>query len=69
MVNKEFLRQLGCKKVVLLKQGDRTCGKEELPGDCEERLIIHLGVGRDKVQGKFPEVFAHGKEDSWILEA
>ena len=33
-------RHLWCKKVILLKHGDRTHGQEELPWDWEEWLII-----------------------------
>ena len=33
--------------MVLLKQGDRTRGQEELlPRACEGWLVIHLGIGR-----------------------
>ena len=34
--NKELLRHLGCKKVTLLKHGDRTRGQEELHWGGEE---------------------------------
>ena len=33
---KEFLRFLWCKKVVLLKHGDRTVRQKEPRWDCEE---------------------------------
>ena len=42
---------------ILLKQGDRTHGQEELPPDQEERW-------EGKVQGKFPVRFSYAKEDS-----
>ena len=38
---KEFLRCLWCKKVVLLKHGDRPCGQKELHWDQEEWPIIY----------------------------
>ena len=47
MVQKEFLRCLGSKKVVLLKHGDGTRGQKELYWDCEEHtLIIYFEVVR-----------------------
>ena len=46
MTNKEFLRRLWYKMVVLLKHGNGTHGQEELlPRACEGWLIRHLGVG------------------------
>ena len=39
-----------CKKVVLLRHGDRTPGQEERLWGREEGLIAHLGVGG--LQGK-----------------
>ena len=58
MTNKEFLRRLCCKMVVLLKHGDRTCGLEELlPWACEGRLIPYLGVGGGKKKGGFKKIF------------
>ena len=61
---KNSLRHLWCKKVILLKHRDRTCGLEELPRDQQERLIIYYRVGGGKVQGKFPVRFSYAKEDS-----
>ena len=46
-------------RVVLLKHGDRAQGQEELPWDCEERLII-LGEG-GKGKGMFPKGLSHAK--------
>ena len=43
MAKEEFLRHLWCKKVVLLKQGQK-----ELHWGCEEWLIIHPEVGGAK---------------------
>ena len=37
--------------MILLMQGDRTRGQEELPTDHEERLVLYYGVGESKVQG------------------
>ena len=45
MARKEFLRPLQCKKVILLKDHDRTHRQEELPQDHEERLVLYYGVG------------------------
>ena len=46
MAKKEFLRHLWCKKVVLLKHGDRTRGQKELHWGHEEWPIIYFQVGR-----------------------
>ena len=46
MAQKEFLRCLWCKKVVLLKSRDRTLGQTELRLDHEEWPIIYFQVGR-----------------------
>ena len=62
MAKKEISRRLWCKKVILLKHGDRTHGQEELPQDHEERLVIYYGVGGGKVQGKFPVRFSYAKD-------
>ena len=65
MTKKEFLRHLWCKTVVLLKQGDRTCGQKELlPRGCEGWLIIILGVGGGKVNGDFQKNFHKLKRTS-----
>ena len=50
--------------MILSKHGDRACGQEKLPRDLEERLVIYLGVGGGKIQGKFPVRFSYAKEDS-----
>ena len=47
MAKKEFLRHLWCKKVVLLKHGDRTGGQKEVHWGREEWPIIDFQVGRE----------------------
>ena len=69
MAEKEFLRCLWYKMVVLLKHGDRTHGQEELFGDCEERLITYLGVGGGRVEGNFYKDFHMLKTTHRILKA
>ena len=59
-----ILRGLWCKKMFLLKHGDRTHGQEELHWGCAEWLIIYLGVGGGKDKRKFPRGLSHAKEDS-----
>ena len=50
--------------MTLLRHGDRTHGDKELPWNPVERLVIYLGVGGGKVQGKFLVRFSYAKEDS-----
>ena len=58
MTNKEFLRRLCCKMVVLLKHGDKTRGQEELlPRDCEEHLDYILWGWR--IKGSSKKIFIH----------
>ena len=54
---KEVLRSPGCKKVILLKHGDRIPGQEGLPRSSKESLITYSGVGGGKVKRKFPKGF------------
>ena len=56
MAKKEFLRCLRCKKVVLLKHGDRTVGRKLCWG-CEEWLIIYLQIGRGLGIAQVSKVF------------
>ena len=50
-------------KVILLKPQGRICGQEEqLPGGCEEWLIIHLGVGGAKGNGRCPKGLSSAKD-------
>ena len=61
IAEKEFLRCLWCKMVVVLKHRGRTRGQKDLlPWDCEEWLIIYLGVGLGKEVSK---EFSYAKED------
>ena len=57
MAKKEFLRCLWCKKVILLKHGDRTRGQKELHWGCEEWLVIYYGVREVKAKGGFQKDF------------
>lgn len=65
MTEKEYLTCLWCKRVVLLKHGDRTYRQKELlPLGCEEWLIIFVGVGGGKEKGDSKRIFRYVKEDT-----
>lgn len=54
MAKKEVL---GAKKVVLLKNGDRTCGQKELPWGHELWPIIYFQAGRGSGIAKVSKAF------------
>ena len=72
---KEFLRCLWCKMVVILKHKDRSCGREELlppeaprgPRIMRSNRLSTLGLGEVKLR-EVPKGFSHGKEDALIQE-
>ena len=47
-----------------IKAWDRTLGQKELHWGCEEWLVIYLGFGGGKDEGKFPKGLSYGNEDS-----
>ena len=68
---KDFLKHLWCKNVVLLKLGDGIRGQKELPRDCEERLGSWgpEGVGWVKARLSSQKDFCGLKRTHEILEA
>lgn len=54
--DEELLRSLSCKKVVLLKHGDRTQGQKEVFWGCEEWQIIYFEVGSGLGTSQAPKV-------------
>ena len=50
MAKKEFLRHLWCKKVILLKHGDRTRGQKELHWGYGGGPADYILSGREEVR-------------------
>ena len=79
MTKKEFLRQLWCKMVVLLKHGDRTCGQEELlpwawlytwelGEEGRKRFSRQLSYTKEDLQDTGGlAIVQHSSENSWEL--
>ena len=64
MVNKEFLRCLWHKKMILLKHGDRILGRKSCNGVVRSDWLYSMELGQVKAKGRPPKGLSYPKEDS-----
>ena len=64
MAKKEFLKTSLVQKHAFIKARGQDPWAGRAAPDPVERLLIYLGVGGGKVQGKFLVRFSYAKEDS-----